>query len=166
MSAPFVPALDTFAGGQMTDLPVYNSAGFDGTELFEIVAPGTAAEGVNYSITSGVLAILLNARIIGSLTIITSGATLISPYNVLLTDSRILFNKTISSASYAVLGLSSTYPTTVFFKDLKGDASTNPITVSFTGGELCDGLSTMVINSAYGWMSLSPLPSGGWFQSS
>jgi len=165
VSAPFVPALDTFAGGQMTDLPVYNSTGFDGTELFEIVAPGNPNLGVNYSITSSLLAILLNAQVLGTPTIITSGATLGSPYNVLTSDTRILFNKTISSASYAVLGASSLQPIPVFFKDLKGDAATNPITISFTGGQLCDGLSTMVINSAYGWLELSPLASGGWYQS-
>ncbi len=50
MSAPFVPALDTFVGGQMTDLPAY-TGGLDLTALFEIVSPGNAAQGVNYSIS-------------------------------------------------------------------------------------------------------------------
>ena len=50
MSAPFVPALDTFVGGQMTDLPAY-TGGLDLTALLEIVSPGNASQGVNYSIS-------------------------------------------------------------------------------------------------------------------
>jgi hypothetical protein len=71
MSAPFLPALDTFAGGQMTDLPVY-AGGLDLTALLEIVSPGLAATGVNYSITLKLLAALINQAIVSQPTIVTA----------------------------------------------------------------------------------------------
>ncbi len=48
----------TFAGGQMTDLPPY-TGGYDPTALIEIVAPGNVEDGINYSITLGALSALL-----------------------------------------------------------------------------------------------------------
>lgn len=50
-----------FTGGQMTDLPLFTPNSFDGTELFEIVAPGSAALGINYRITSAKLGGLLGS---------------------------------------------------------------------------------------------------------
>lgn len=44
------PLLNVFEGGQMTDLPPY-PGGVDLTALFEIVSPGNAKDGINYSIT-------------------------------------------------------------------------------------------------------------------
>jgi hypothetical protein len=101
----------------------------------------------------------MNARVI------TSGATLGSPLNVLTTDTAILFNKTIGSASYAIMPLADSMSSSFLFKDLKGDADTNPITISFSGGELCDGVSTVTIPTSYGWVRVAPVTGGAsWYQ--
>jgi hypothetical protein len=44
------PLLNDFTGGQMTDLPAYPGT-VDLTALIMLVSPGTAAAGINYSIT-------------------------------------------------------------------------------------------------------------------
>lgn len=140
----------------------------DGTEVMYIVSPGTAAAGNSYQVTTLFLATYFAALPTINTTVITAGATLADPYDVLVTDSKILFNKTIQSASYAVLPLadSMTYPFEVLFKDIQGDAGTDPITITFTGGELCDGMSEIVIGNPYGWAAITPIPGGGgWYQS-
>jgi hypothetical protein len=157
MSAPFVPALDTFTGGQMTDLPNYGGA-VDLTALFEIVSPGNPQTGVNYSVTLQQLALLI-LGVNFNPTIITSGAT----YNSVATDTRILVNKTVGSATSVVLLPSTRYSQPVLVKDLKGDAATNPITVTFSSGQTMDGLSSVVINNPYGYFWFNPLAAGGWY---
>lgn len=140
-----------------------------GGELLWIVSPGNAAQGNLYNVTTGVLAPFFAAYPALNTELLTAGATLVSPYPVATTDTRILFDKTLGSASYAVLPLSSSmaYPLGVLFKDIKGDAATNNITISFSGGQLCDGLSTVVINNAYGWVTINPIPGGsGWYVTS
>jgi hypothetical protein len=125
------------------------------------VAPGQASAiaGFLYSAYPS-----LNAEII------TAGATSISPYAVLTTDTRILFNKTLGSPSYAALpsAASMLYPGGVVFKDLKGDAFTNNITITFSNGELCDGLSSVIIENDYGWVTINPVPGvgGAWYLTS
>ena len=38
------------------------------------------------------------------------------------------------------------------------------ITITFTGGQLCDGLSSIVISDAYGWVKIFPVPGGSaWY---
>ena len=131
-----------------------------------IVSPGNAAAGNTYQVTIQTLGAYFGAFPVLNTEIITAGATSISPYNVETTDTRILFNKTLASASYAVLPLAATmaYPYGITFKDLKGNASTNNITISFTSGELCDGLSTVQITTDYGWVTIFPVPGGGaWY---
>lgn len=138
-----------------------------GSEVMYIVAPGTAAQGNSYQTTLDYLAAFFSAFPSLNSELITAGATLATPWQVLTTDTRLLFNKTLGSASYAVLPLAAslTYLQPVLFKDLKGDASTNPITISFTGGELCEGQSTIMINNPWGWVTLNPIPGGGgWYQ--
>jgi hypothetical protein len=152
------PLLDIFTGGQMTDLPSY-PGGIDLTALFEIVSPGSAAAGVNYNITSAALAALLNGAQFASPTFVLSGAT----YNSAGTDTRILVNKTVGSATSVVLLSSASYSQPVLVKDLKGDAGTNNITITFSGGQLFDGLSSIVINNPYGYIWLNPLAAGGWY---
>lgn len=135
----------------------------------EIVSPGNAALGVTYQVTTAILAAFMSSFPFLNTEFITAGATLVTPYNVLTTDTRILFNKIIGSPSYSVLPLASTmtYGGGVLFKDLKGDASTNNITISFTSGELCDGLSQIIINNDYGWVTVNPVPGGGsWYLTS
>jgi hypothetical protein len=139
-----------------------------GGEVQEIVSPGNAAQGNTYQVSTATLAAFYSSFPFLNTELITAGATSISPYLVQATDTRILFKKTISSASYAVCPLASAmeYGQSVFFKDLRGDAATHNITVSFTGGELCDGLSQMLITGPYGWISITPAPGGGsWYQS-
>ncbi len=154
------PLLNDFQGGQMTDLPAYPGT-LDLTALFEIVSPGTAAAGVNYGITSVQLAALLFGVQFSSPTIITSGAT----YNSVATDTRILVNKTVGSATSVVLLTSQSYSQPVLVKDLKGDAGSNPITVTFSGGQTLDGLAPaqVVINNPYGYFWFNPLAAGGWY---
>src|SRR5437899_2709940 len=102
----------------MTDLPPFNGI-LDLTALFEIVSPGNVISGVNYSIT---LSQLANLIISGSPTFVTSGAS----YNSVATDTRILVNKTVGSATSVVLLASASYLQPVLIKDLKGDADSNP----------------------------------------
>ncbi len=158
-----VPNLTTFNGGQMTDLPEYDGA-FDETALLELVSPGNPEEGVNYSITLQ----LLSSFIIAGMslpTIITTGATLGDPYVAETTDFRILLNKTVASDSYVDIGGGADRDSPVMVKDLKGDADTNNITVSFTG--TCDGnASPIVISAAYGGWTFNPLADGNWYLTS
>lgn len=148
-----------FTGGQMTDLPPYPGTRFDGTELIELVAPGNVALGINYSITTRQMTELLNPYLN---TIIVAGATLAVPYTVLTTDTRVLLNKTIGSASYIQFGNSFLQPSPVLIKDIKGDADVNPITITFFGGQLVDGLGTVTIATSYGSYWFNPLQSG-WY---
>lgn len=148
-----------FNGGQMTDLPVYGGT-FVGSELFEVVAPGNAVNGINYSISSALLTALL-ANLSTTPQIVTSGATLANPFPVPITPYRFLFN--IAAASYATLALSSSYAAPVLIRDISGNADTNPIHLAFTGGQLADGLSTVTIATPYQGIWFNPLPSGGWY---
>lgn len=166
MPAPFD---GIFTGGQMTDLPPLVLTAFDGNELFEIVSPGNEAAGVNYRITSAQLAALLAGLFpvfTQVVTIVTNGADAGTPYAVLPNQSRVLFNKTVGAASYVSFPISSalTYQQPVLIKDIKGDADINPITVEFTGGELVDGQSQIVISNPYGWVWINPVPGGAaWY---
>lgn len=155
------PADGIFNGGQMTDLPLYPGTAFNGAELFELVSPGNAALGVNYAITTQTfLQLIISLNYMN--TIITSGATTGAPYQVLTTDTRVLFDKSIGAASGAQLGLSSLQLQPVLIKDIKGDADTNPITITFSSAQTCDGLTTVVISTPYGGYWFNPLPAG-WY---
>lgn len=159
MPAPFE---GIFTGGQMTDLPPFLGGVFDGTELMEIVSPGNAAAGVNYGITIAQLAALIPGYSYVN-TILTTGATVGTPYVVPTTVTRLLLNKTIPSASYVVLSAASTYPLPVLIRDLAGNASSNPITVTFNGSETCDGLTSVVIGTDFGGYWFNPLKTGNWY---
>ena len=145
----------------MTDLPSYTGA-YDGTSLLEMVTPGNDASGVNYSITLTLLADFLAFAQTLNPTIITSGAV----YNSVATDTRILINKTIGSATSVVLLASAGYFQPILVKDYKGDAATNPITVTFSGGQTMDGLASVVIGTNYGYFWFNPGPSGGFYDAS
>jgi hypothetical protein len=163
MPATFVP-LD----GRLTSLQVLNIP-LGGGEVMEIVSPGTAAAGNNYQVTTAVLAAFFAAFQALNREDITSGATLATPYNVLPTDTQLLLNKSIGSPSYVVFPSagSMAYPFGVLVKDLKGDAATNNITISFSGGQLCDGQSSIVLQNNYDWVTINPAPGGGaWFMTS
>ena len=153
--------------GRLTSQNVL-AAPLDSSAVMYIVSPGTAAAGNSYQVSLTTLAAFFAAFPELNTELITAGATLASPYAVETTDTIILFKKTLASASYATCPLASTmmYKQTVLFKDAKGDADVNPITINFSGGELCDGLSNLTIGNPYGWVRATPLPSGGgWYQS-
>jgi hypothetical protein len=159
MSAPFVPALDTFAGGQMTDLPLY-TGGVDLTALFEIVSPGNPNTAVNYAITAPQLALFLSGVIYASPTFVAWGAS----YPSVATDTRILVRGTTTSTTSVVMLGSASYSLPVLVKDLSGIASgANPINITFSGGQLFDGLVSISITNPYGYIWLNPLASGGWY---
>lgn len=159
MPATFVP-LD----GRITSMEVLNLA-LTGGEVIEIVSPGNAALGNNYQVTLAVLATYFSGSTL-STAVILSGATLARPYDIDGINARLLFDKTVPSASYAVARLASLVASPVFIKDLSGNADVYPIQISFSGGELCDGLSTLTIANPYGWTTINPVPSGGgWYQS-
>ena len=157
--------------GRLTSFPVLPLA-LTGSEVMYIVSPGNAAQGNSYQVSVATLAAFMAAYPQLNYELLTSGATLATPYNVLTTDTGILFDKTIGSASYAVLPLAGTMvfpgggfsPLGVLFKDIKGDAATNNITITFSGGQLCDGLTQVVISNPYGWVYIYPTPTGsGWY---
>lgn len=150
--------LFVFAGGQMTDLPPFTLTDFVGSELMEIVSPADPADALNYAITTLQLAFLLGAFVYQPTEVVVG-----TVYNVLPSDTRILVKKTIGSATSIVFGLSQAQPLPVLVKDLKGDADVNPITITFTGGQLADGLSTVTINTPYGGYWINPLAEGGWY---
>lgn len=151
--------------GRMTSFTAVPSA-LSGDELFWIVQPGNAASGVLYNVTATVLAAYFASNPSLATTIVTSGAELGDPYDVLTNQARVLFNKTVGSASYVLFPLVSVmlYAQPVLIKDIKGDADTNPITIEFTGGQLVDGLSTYTISNPYGWVWINPVPGGtSWY---
>jgi hypothetical protein len=72
-------------------------------------------------------------------------------------DRIVGINKTVGAATAVTAPLAADraeLPLTI--KDIKGDADTNNITITFTGGELCDGLSSILISNPYGWVTLYP----------
>jgi len=148
------PLIEEFQSGQMTDLPAY-PGGNDPGALFEVVSPGTAQEGINYKIRADEMAVLIGVAIYQN-TFVTSGAT----YDSVNTDTRIVVDKTVGSATSVVLLESAEYGQPVLVKDGKGDADVNPITVTFSGGELMDGLNEVVINTPYGFYWFNPLEAG------
>lgn len=157
----------TFNGGQMTDLPVFTGS-LNGEELLEIVAApfgaNLEAEGVNYSVTSALLAALIAGFGLTPI-IILAGATVGVPYVATATKTRILLNKTVGAASGVDIGGGAARANLpIMVRDIKGDADINNISVFFTG--TCDGLaSPIVISSAYAGYIFNPLPNGNWYLS-
>lgn len=147
--------------GRLTSQNVLTGT-LDSTSVIYIVSPGNAAAGQSYQVSLLTLANYFSGFVFGSPTIITSG----SVYNSVSTDTRILVNKTVGSATSVVLLPSSSYSTPILVKDLKGDSNTNPITVTFSSGQLIDGLSEVVIDNPYGYFWFNPLSTGGWYDAS
>lgn len=152
---------DVFQGGQMTDLPVFTGT-LNGTELIEVVAApsgqSNAAAGVNYQISTALLAQLLLA--LGSVVVLVDGDHN-SPGNPYVPGpivTRIYVNKIAPEATYIALGSASSYIVEPLVKDVAGTASAgNPITVSFVGGEQADGNAPVLISTAYGGYFFRPI---------
>lgn len=160
MVVPSAIQLVAYNGGQMTDLPYFTLPApnsLDLTALMEIVSPGNVEEGINYGITLAQLSLLLSHAAFTP-TIILSGAT----YDSVATDTRILVNKTVGSATTINLLSGDLYFQPILIKDLKGDADVNPITITFPG--TYDGIaSPLTINTKYGWIWFNPLDAGNFY---
>lgn len=158
MSAPFVPALDTFSGGQMTDLPAYTGA-YDATALLELVSPGNPEQAVNYSITLQLLAAFVTATQSLNPTIVTAAT-----YASVAGDTRILSEQPSARTCTVTMLQSLNYSTPVLVKDVNGTADVStPLVINFSGGQTCDGLTSISITNPYGWVWLNPLPNNGGF---
>lgn len=161
MTAPLFVPLD----GRITSLPLLSGT-LTGGEVQEIVSPGNAQNGNNYQITTAALAFFYSAYPYFNTTLILTGATLSSPFDATPATTRVLFNKVTGSPSYIVFPPAATMaaPYPILIKDLKGDAATNNITINFSNGEECDGLPELVIENAYGWVTIAPNPLGlAWY---
>jgi hypothetical protein len=154
---------DVFQGGQMTDLPEFTGT-LDGTELMEVVAAPSGqtneAGGVNYSITTELLAqLLINLAI--TAVIISDGEyeTPGDPYIVQPTDGRIYINKTVPAPTYVLMPLASTMLNEPLVRDIAGTVNdtTAIVTVDFTGGELADGNASVPVQSPYGGYFFRPV---------
>lgn len=71
----------------------------------------------------------------------------VTPYNALLTDYFIGVD--VAAPASVVLPVAPT-GTVFIVKDIDGDATTNPITVTAAGGVLIDGAASAIINAPYG----------------
>ena len=71
----------------------------------------------------------------------------VTPYNALLTDYFIGVD--VAAPASVVLPVSPT-GTVFIVKDIDGDATTNPITITAAGGILIDGAASATINAPYG----------------
>lgn len=146
-----------FTGGQMTDLPAFSGA-LPASALFEVVSPGDPSTAANYSMTAAQMAALIPGLI--TPTILEDEAA----YASVATDIRILVKNTGALTSAITMLLATNYSQPVLIKDIGGFASApNPISISFTGGESCDGETTVTIETAYGWVWLNPLAAGGFY---
>lgn len=135
----------------------------NGLEVMYIVSPGNEQFGLSYQVTIDTLASFFAAFPESNTEIVMSGAS----YAVLPTDTRILVNKTLGSPTTIVFPSANSmlYGGDILVKDIKGDADTNNITLNF-GTSNCDGLSTIPIVNAYGWVKVTPIPgSSNWYMS-
>lgn len=129
-----------------------------GDDDFVIVQGGTTKRVLFRTIT-GQISPIGNVPVV-----ITSGATVGSPFIVPTGVNEVLVNKTVGAATWIQFALASTYgATAILVKDIKGDAATNNITIQFTGGETVEGLTTIVLSTNYASIRLTPLPGGGGF---
>lgn len=163
MSAPFVPALDTFAGGQMTDLPTIPATSFNGTELFEVVASGTSqattpANAVNYSITSAQLAAFI-VPLVQFQVVIPQGqhTTALTPYVVPANVTRIYVNKGTPEPTYITFGAANLQAADTLLKDVAGtsDGAGNGIFTTVT----TDGIVNPTVTVPYGGFFFRPVTS-------
>ena len=129
-----------------------------GTEVMYIVSPGNAAQGQSYQITTAVLATFFGS--FSFPTIIKTG----SSYNSVASDTRILMDLTVVTPFTITLLNSSSYTQPILIKDIIGNLSgTNTVTINFSGGQLADGLSSIVLTTPYDGIWLNPLAAGGFY---
>lgn len=154
ISNPFQAGVDGFAAfhvsGGAYKVRAYDVAsGYE--RIWRYVGIGTSSE-IDQTLAFGALEYR---------EVTAAGAVSINP-----TDCRVGINKAVGEATSVVAPLAAdrgVLPLTI--KDIKGDADSNPITITFTGGELCDGLSSLVISNPYGWVTIYPR-TGAYYQGS
>ena len=130
-----------------------------GGEVMYIVSPGNNTQGQSFKITTQTLSVFFGSFSLSNTVILTTGAS----YNSLVTDARILLNLGIAAPFTVTLLGSSSYSHPVLIKDIAGDVDgTNTLTINFTGGQLADGQSSVVLRNAYAGVWLNPL-SNGWY---
>lgn len=102
---------------------------------------------------------------IATLVVTVDGIVVASPYAVGFTDQRVLVNRAagFTGATSIILPKGAQKQGPVLVKDLKGDAATNNITVTFALGESADGLTSVVIKVAFGAYWFNPLSGGGYY---
>lgn len=89
---------------------------------------------------------------------IAAGSVIVDP-----NDTFIAVNKTVAAATTVVFPLSANKNGDCVIKDGKGDSDTNNISITFTGGQLCDTLATIVIATPFDEFRLTPNPNGGYW---
>jgi hypothetical protein len=89
--------------------------------------------------------------------VITAGASAVVQANA----ETVRVNKTVGGATALTLPPASSMLFPVLVVDWKGDASTNNITITPSGTEKIQGLSSWTIASDYGSVSLRPIPGVG-----
>lgn len=149
----------------MSDIPISSlplAIGLTADDNFVIVQGGTTKRA-----PLSLIASFINPAGTGASVIITTGATVGVPYTVTTGISKVLVDKTVGAASYILLNQASTYGgLPILIKDIKGDAATNNIHISFSNGELIDGLSQLLLTTNYAWVQITPFPlGGGWYLS-
>jgi UDP-N-acetylmuramyl pentapeptide synthase len=64
------------------------------------------------------------------------------------------------AATWAAINSKYGLPLSIF--DISGTASTNNVTINFSGGETASGLTSLTINTDYGGYRFEPKSGGGW----
>jgi hypothetical protein len=154
-------ALFTPKDGLLTSQNVFVGP-WDGTELFWVVAPGNLANGNTYGVTSATMGSFFATFSALNREVITTGATIGSPYTLASNETEVWILKTIASPTFILAPLANTMTSgDVLIKDWAGNADVNPITINFSGSQLCDGQASVVINNQYGWVRLTVGPTVG-----
>ena len=145
--------------GRITSLFNYTAA-LTGTELMVLVAPGNAAAGVNYNVTTQFLAAQFNSIISGNPTILTNSNTYTAS-----SDLEILYDR-ISSITTTFLQLpaaASRSGQALVVKDIAGNASaTAPIYILTAPGENVENYTSLPIVAPFGGFRIAPL-TGQWY---
>ena len=143
--------------GRLTSQNVLTGV-LDSTSVLYIVSPGNAAAGNSYQVSLATLATFFGS--FGTPTIVKTGTT----YASIATDTRILMDLTVAAPFTITMLASSSYTQPILIKDITGNVDgTNTLTVNFSGGQLADGESTIVLTNAYAGFWLNPLATGGFY---
>ena len=85
-----------------------------------------------------------------------------SPYTVQLTDKLLHVDTSSGPVTINLPNGTGRFPTDIAIKDITGNASTNPITVTPVGGETVDGLSPYLMDGAFSYVNFRPKSGGGY----